>query len=85
MNFGDMARLRYKDLIKGRIYYSRHKTQKLLSFQLVPNAVQIVGKYSKTGHAKEDISFRFSIAMSIGHHNRFSIGHIRCWQKSIGN
>jgi len=57
MNFGDMARLRYKDLIKGRIYYSRHKTQKLLSFQLVPNAVQIIGKYSKTGHAKEDYIF----------------------------
>lgn len=53
MNFGDMARLRYKDLIKGRIYYSRHKTQKLLSFQLVPNALQIIGKYSPIwGHAQ---------------------------------
>lgn len=57
MNFGDMARLRYKDLIKGRIYYSRHKTQKLLSFQLVPNAMQIIGKYSKDNHAQEDYIF----------------------------
>ena len=57
MNFGDMARLRYRDLIKGRIYYSRHKTQKLLSFQLVPNALQIIQKYSKTGHAKDDYIF----------------------------
>ena len=36
MNFGDIARLRYKDIVKGRVNYSRHKTQKLLSFQLVP-------------------------------------------------
>ncbi len=57
MNFGDMARLRYKDLIKGRIYYSRHKTQKLLSFQLVPNALQIIGKYSRGNHAQEDYIF----------------------------
>lgn len=58
MNFGDMARLRYKDLIKGRIYYSRHKTQKLLSFQLVPNALQIIGKYSsRDNHAQEDYIF----------------------------
>ncbi len=57
MNFGDMARLRYKDLIKGRIYYSRHKTQKLLSFQLVPNALQIIGKYSRDNHTQEDYIF----------------------------
>lgn len=30
MNFGDIARLRYKDIVKGRVNYSRHKTQKLL-------------------------------------------------------
>ena len=57
MNFGDMARLRYKDLIKGRIYYTRHKTQKLLSFQLVPNALQIIGKYSRDNHTQEDYIF----------------------------
>ena len=57
MNFGDMARLRYRDLIKGRIYYSRHKTQKLLSFQLVPNALQIIQKYSRDNHAQEDYIF----------------------------
>lgn len=34
MNFGDIARLRYKDIVKGRVNYSRHKTQKLLSFRL---------------------------------------------------
>ncbi len=57
MNFGDIARLRYKDIIKERVYYSRHKTQKLLSFQLVPNAMRIIEKYSKTNHAQEDYIF----------------------------
>ena len=57
MNFGDIARLRYKDIIKERVYYSRHKTQKLLSFQLVPNAMQIIEKDSKSNHAQEDYIF----------------------------
>ena len=57
MNFGDIARLRYKDIVKGRVNYSRHKTQKLLSFQLVPNAMRIIEKYSKANHAQEDYIF----------------------------
>ena len=57
MNFGDMARLRYKDIIRGRVYYSRHKTQKLLSFQLMPNAMQIIGKYTRDNHAQDDYIF----------------------------
>ena len=57
MNFGDIARLRYKDIVKGRVNYSRHKTQKLLSFQLVPNAMQIIEKYIKTNHTQEDYIF----------------------------
>ena len=57
MNFGDIARLRYKDIVKGRVNYSRHKTQKLLSFQLVPNALQIIEKYSKANQAQEDYIF----------------------------
>ena len=54
INFTDMATLRYGDIVDGRIYYSRHKTQKQLSFQLVPNALQIIQKYSKTEHMKDD-------------------------------
>ena len=57
INFTDMATLRYCDIVDGRIYYSRHKTQKLLSFQLVPNAMQIIKKYSKANHAQEDYIF----------------------------
>ena len=52
MNFGDIARLRYKDIVKGRVNYSRHKTQKLLSFQLVPMALQILEKYSTAGYGE---------------------------------
>ncbi len=57
INFTDMATLRYCDIVDGRIYYSRHKTQKLLSFQLVPNALQIIEKYSKANHTQEDYIF----------------------------
>jgi len=55
MNFGDIARLRYKDIVKGRVNYSRHKTQKLLSFQLVPMALQILEKYGTAGHGEDYI------------------------------
>lgn len=55
MNFGDIARLRYKDIVKGRVNYSRHKTQKLLSFQLVPMALQILEKYGAAGHGEDYI------------------------------
>ena len=55
MNFGDIARLRYKDILRGRVNYSRHKTQKLLSFQLVPMALQILEKYGMAGHGEDYI------------------------------
>lgn len=55
MNFGDIARLRYMDVVKGRISYSRHKTQKLLSFQLVPMALRILEKYGSAGHGEDYI------------------------------
>ena len=51
-----MATLRYCDIVDGRIYYSRHKTQKLLSFQLVPNAMRIIEKYSKTKQSSATLS-----------------------------
>ena len=51
-----MATLRYCDIVDGRIYYSRHKTQKLLSFQLVPNAIRIIEKYSKTKQSSATLS-----------------------------
>lgn len=57
INFTDMATLRYGDIINGRIHYSRHKTQKLLSFQLIPNAMQIIEKYRNEKHEQDDYIF----------------------------
>ncbi len=57
MNFGDIARLRYSDVVNGRVSYSRHKTQKLLSFQLVPAALQILEKYGTAGGHGDDYIF----------------------------
>ena len=57
MNFGDIARLRYKDIIKGRVHYTRHKTQKLLSFQLTPYALEIIEQYRVPQHAPENYIF----------------------------
>ena len=51
-----MATLRYCDIVDGRIYYSRHKTQKLRSFQLVPNAMRIIEKYSKAKQSSATLS-----------------------------
>lgn len=57
MNFNDIARLRYKDIINGRICYSRHKTQKLLSCKLSEQAQAIVERYGKSDHDPEDYIF----------------------------
>ena len=57
INFTDMATLRHRDIVHGRICYSRHKTQKLISCCLVPNALQIVEKYRKSNCTDEDYVF----------------------------
>ena len=94
MNFGDMARLRYKDIIRGRVYYSRHKTQKLLSFQLMPNAMQIIGKYTRDNHAQDDYIFpildRHVHRIEQQIHNRVHkvLAHVnrelKAWSKRLG-
>ena len=57
INFTDIASLRYCDIINGRISYSRNKTQKLLSFRLIPNAMAIIEKYSRKKHTADDYIF----------------------------
>lgn len=57
MNFNDIARLRHKDVINGRVYYSRHKTQKLLSFSLTPQATKIMERYTSPFYDDEDYIF----------------------------
>jgi len=57
MNFNDIARLRYKDVINDRVYYSRHKTQKLLSFSLSPQAMEIMNKYTNPNSNPDNYIF----------------------------
>ena len=57
MNFNDIARLRYKDVINDRLCYSRHKTQKLLSCQLTQQAKEIIERYYKPHGISEDYIF----------------------------
>ena len=57
MNFTDIATLRYCDIVNGRISYSRNKTQKLLSFRLMPKAMEVIEHYSRVGHSYDDYIF----------------------------
>lgn len=57
INFKDIATLRYCDFDNGRIYYSRHKTQKSINTMLLPDALAILNKYSKEGAGVEDYIF----------------------------
>ncbi len=57
INFTDIASLRYCDVVDGRICYTRHKTQKLISFRLVPNAIEILNKYARKDADSEDYIF----------------------------
>lgn len=57
MNFCDIARLRYKDVMNERVSYSRHKTQKWLSCRLSEQAQSIVEKYSSPFWEDEDYIF----------------------------
>ncbi len=57
INFTDIASLRYCDIVNGRISYARNKTQKLLSFRLMPKALSIIEKYSRSDHTSDDYIF----------------------------
>ena len=47
INFCDMARLKQENIAGGRLYYTRHKTEKLLSYKLMSKAQEIVQRYQK--------------------------------------
>ena len=57
INFCDIARLRHRDIVGGRVCYSRHKTQKLLSCRLSPQANEIVERYSSPFYDDGDYIF----------------------------
>ena len=57
INLTDMARIRYCDIFDGRLSYHRQKTGKLISFQLQPLALDIIGKYRKSDATPNDYVF----------------------------
>lgn len=57
INFKDIATLRYCDISNGRVCYSRHKTKKIITCPLLPDAQQIIDKYAKPMHDAEDYIF----------------------------
>jgi integrase len=57
MNFCDIARLRYRDIGGGRVNYSRHKTQKLLSCRLSEQAKAVVERYCNPFYNDDDYVF----------------------------
>lgn len=57
INFKDIAMLRYCDIENNRIYYTRNKTQKKLTFQLLPDALKILEKYIKKDAEDDDYIF----------------------------
>ena len=44
-------------MANNRIYYVRHKTKKMLTFNLLPEARKILDKYSKTDAEEDDYIF----------------------------
>lgn len=57
INFKDIATLRHSDIINGRVNYQRHKTKKLISCPLLPEAKHIIEKHSSPFWDDEDYIF----------------------------
>ncbi len=57
INLTDMAKLQYANIVDGRVTYNRQKTGKLISFQLQPMAIDIIGKYRDLKAGKADYIF----------------------------
>jgi integrase len=57
MNFRDMAVLKWKQIVKDRVVYKRLKTGKLMQFQLIAPAIEILERYKKLSGAPEEFVF----------------------------
>ncbi|OJW73647.1 MAG: hypothetical protein BGO68_00950 [Candidatus Amoebophilus sp. 36-38] len=58
INFRDMANLKWKQIVKDRVGYTRLKTGKTMNFKLLPPALEILERYKKTtGKQAEDLVF----------------------------
>jgi integrase len=60
MNFTDIAYLRWKDINKKRLTYTRRKTKELFTMELLPPAKKILAYYKPSTHKNRD-SFVFPI------------------------
>lgn len=50
INFADMLNLSKSDLREGRIVFNRHKTARLYSMKVEPEAMELIEKYAGEGH-----------------------------------
>ena len=57
INLTDILHIRYADIVDGRLAFNRQKTGKLLSFQLQPAALDILGKYRQPNAHPQDYIF----------------------------
>jgi integrase len=60
MNFRDMSTLKWKQVIKDRVIYTRLKTGKMMQFKLLAPALEILEKYKRASSGEKD-SFVFPI------------------------
>ena len=54
MNFRDMATLKWKQVIKDRVIYTRLKTGKMMQFKLLAPALEILEKYKRAVSGEKD-------------------------------
>lgn len=50
INFADMLNLKRSDMREGRIVFNRHKTARLYSMKVEPEALALIEKYAGTDH-----------------------------------
>jgi integrase len=57
INFRDMAVLKWKQIVKDRVVYKRLKTGKLMQFQLIAPAMEILARYKQMSVGAEEFVF----------------------------
>ena len=67
INFKDIAFLKYANIENNRIYYVRHKTKKMLTFNLLPEARKILDKYSNISEA---MNLKHRLTTYVARHNK---------------
>lgn len=71
INFADMARLRWSNILNGRIHYIRSKTNKHYDIKIQPRTQEILNLYSKRNKQQDD--FIFPVLNDTVHNNPQSI------------